>query len=110
MQKEARGRGIITNGVKKITTPRKLASIFYDVASCQDETGTLFAMSCRTVIDRAVNTTIVSTMVMLIMYCCHMVLMLHACLKRHLVTLHVQILPCMELSTTVHSMSMSMSD
>ena len=35
------------------------------MASCPDETGTLFAMPCRIVIDHAIDTTIISTMVML---------------------------------------------
>ena len=39
-----------------------------------------------------------------------MVLMLHACLDRHLVMLHAQTLPRMELITTIHGMSMSTSD
>ena len=33
--------------------------------------------------------------------------MLRACLDRHLVMLHAQILPCIELITTVHGMSTS---
>ena len=70
----------------------------------------LFKFSHRTVIDHGDNTMIVSTTVLLIMYRCCMVLMLRACLQRHLVTLHVQILPRMELSTTVHGTSTSMSD
>ena len=110
MQKEARGRGIPTNGIKKILAPRKFASIFYDVASFQDEMGTLFTTSGRTVIDHAVDTTIVSTMVMLIMYHCWVLLMLLVCLKRHLVTLQVQILTHIEFSTPIHSTSMSTSD
>ena len=41
------------------------------------------------------------------MYCCSMVLKLRVCLDRHFVMLHVQILPHMELITTVCGMSMS---
>ena len=70
---------------------------------------TLFAMSHRTLIDRAVDTTIVSTMGMLIMYRCCVVLMLHACLNWHLVTLCAQTLPYMELITTICGMSTSTS-
>ena len=110
MRKKARGRGIPTNGVKKILTPRKLASFFYDVVRFQDETSTLFATSHRIVINRAVDTMIISTTVMLIMYHCHGVLMLRVCLKRHLVILRVQILTHMAFSTTVRGTSTSMSD
>ena len=55
---------------------KEIQQVFFMMASCQDETGTLFKMSHRTVINHAVNTMIISTMVMLIMYHCHMVLML----------------------------------
>ena len=70
---------------------------------------TLFATSCRTVIDHSVNTTIINTIVML-MY----VPLQHdtdaACLNRHLVILHAQTLPCIELITTIHGTSMSISE
>ena len=72
----------------------------------------LFKLSRRTVINRAVDTAIESTTVMLLMYRCSMVLMLRACLNWHLVTLRAQTLPRMELITTVRdtSISTSMSD
>ena len=70
---------------------------------------TLFAMSRRTMINCAVDTTIINTMALL-MY----VLLQHdtnaACLNRHLVILHAKTLPRMELITTIHGMSMSISD
>ena len=47
----------------------------------------VFELSRRTVINRAVDSTIESTMVMLIMYLCRMALILRECLERHLVTL-----------------------
>ena len=70
----------------------------------------LFELSHRTLINHTIDTMIESTTIILIIYHCHVVVMLHACLPRHLVTLYVQILPCMELSTTVHGTSMSTSD
>ena len=67
---------------------------------------TLFAMSHRTVIDRAVDTMIVNTMVML-MYVLLQRGTNTACLNRHLVALHAQTLPHMELVTTIYGMSTS---
>ena len=69
----------------------------------------LFELSHRTVIDHAVNTTIVNTTVMLIMYRCSVVLMLHACLNWHFVALCMQTLPRMELITTICGTSTSRS-
>ena len=69
----------------------------------------LFELSRRTVINRAVDTTIESTTVMLIMYRCSVVLMLRACLNWHFVALRAQTLPRMELITTVHGTSTSTS-
>ena len=65
MQKEARRRWMPPNSVKKIPTQRKFARILYDGQAIRMRWATLFAMSHRTVIDRAVNTTIINTMVML---------------------------------------------
>ena len=70
---------------------------------------TFSTISRRTSINRVVNTTIVNTMVML-MY----IPLQHgtdaACMpKKHLVTLHAQTLPCMELITTIRGTSTSMS-
>ena len=72
----------------------------------------LFELSRRTVIDRAVDTAIESTTVMLLMYRCSVVLMLRACLNWHLVTLRAQTLPRIESITTVRdtNTSTSMSD
>ena len=55
----------------------------------------LFELSRRTVIDRAVDTTIESTTDMLIMYRCSVVLMQRACLTWHFVALRAQSLPRM---------------
>ena len=70
---------------------------------------TLFKLSHRIVIDRTVNTTIVNTMVML-KYVPLQRGTDTACLERHLVMLHVQILPHIELFTTICGTSMSTSD
>ena len=67
----------------------------------------LFKLSHRTVIDRAVESTMESTTVMLLMYRCSMVLMLRACLNWHFVVLHAQTLSRMELITTVRGTSTS---
>ena len=88
---------------------KEISKCFYDVASCQDKTGTLFTMSCRTVINCAADTN----------DCKH-----HghvdnvplqrgtdsACLNWHLVILYAKTLPCIELITTVYGTSTSMSD
>ena len=70
---------------------------------------TLFKLSRRIVINRTINTIIVNTTVML-----NYVLPQRgtdaACLNRHLVTLHVQTLPHMELSTTIRGTSTSTSE
>ena len=68
----------------------------------------LFKLSHRTVINRAVDTTIVNTTVMLK----NVPLQPStdaACLNWHLVTLHAQTLPRMELITTVHGTSTNTS-
>ena len=69
----------------------------------------LFELSRRTVIDRAVDTAIESTTVMMLMYRCSVVLMLRACLNWHLVALRAQSLPRMELITTVRGTSLNKS-
>ena len=69
----------------------------------------LFTMSHRTVIDCAVDTTIVNTTVIL-MYVPLQCGTDSACLNRHLVMLHAQTLPCMELITTVCVTSTSTSE
>ena len=69
----------------------------------------LFELSRRIVINRAVDTAIESTTVMLLMYRCSVVLMLCACLTWHFVALRAQTLPRMELITTVRGTNISTS-
>ena len=70
---------------------------------------TLFKTSRRTVVNRAVDTMIVNTTVML-MYVLLQCGTDAACLNRNLVTLRAQTLPRIKLITTVHGTSMSRSD
>ena len=85
-----------TNGILNIITQRKFIRIFVMERAVEMRWAILFKLSRRTVIDRAVDTTMVNTTVMLIMYRCSMVLMLRACLNWHFVACCAQTLPCME--------------
>ena len=90
MRKEARGRCIITQGVRKYPTPRKLVSIFVTERAVKMTRAILFELSRRIVIDRAVDTAIDSTTDMLVVYRFSVVPMLRACLNWYFAALRAQ--------------------